>query len=86
MVDNGGSIGWAPASFLVPVDPEDLQSEAQENERLIAPERRECGVGVWVCVVWGGWGIIATGSISYDYNNFLLEQMVTLLLANEFAP
>ena len=39
MVDNRGSIGWAPASFLVPVDAEDLRTEAQENEQLIEPEK-----------------------------------------------
>ncbi len=42
MVENSGSIGWAPASFLVPVDSEDLQTEAQENEKLIKPEKGAC--------------------------------------------
>lgn len=39
MVDVGGLIGWAPASFLVPVDEEDLPEEANENEQLIGMEK-----------------------------------------------
>lgn len=43
MVDAGGVIGWAPASFLVPVDEEDLSEEAKENEQIVGWEK-------------GGWG------------------------------
>ena len=32
-------IGWAPASFLVPVDEEDLAEEAKENEKLMSSMR-----------------------------------------------
>lgn len=41
MVDASGAIGWAPASFLVPVDEEDLAEEAKENERLLCSMRGE---------------------------------------------
>ena len=43
MVDAGGVIGWAPASFLVPVDEEDLSEEAKENEQIVGWEKG--GVG-----------------------------------------
>ena len=39
MVDAQGVIGWAPASYLVPVNESDLQEEAEENEQLIEQER-----------------------------------------------
>ena len=39
MVDAGGAIGWAPASFLVPVDEGDMQDEAEENEQLVGEEK-----------------------------------------------
>ena len=39
MVDASGMIGWAPASFLVPVDEEDLAEEAKENEKLMSSMR-----------------------------------------------
>ena len=39
MVDVGGAIGWAPASFLVPVDEGDMQDEAEENEQLVGEEK-----------------------------------------------
>lgn len=38
-VDAQGLIGWAPASYLVPVNESDLQEEAEENEHLIEQER-----------------------------------------------
>ena len=41
MVDCRGSIGWAPASYLVPVDTDDLQEEAEENAQLIEQEKGE---------------------------------------------
>ena len=38
MVDAGsGSIGWAPASYLAPVDIGNKQ-EAKENKNLVGPE------------------------------------------------
>ncbi len=33
MVDADGKFGWAPASFLVPMDEEEMQEEPQENEQ-----------------------------------------------------
>ena len=39
MVDAQGVIGWAPASYLVPMNESDLQEEAEENEQLIEQER-----------------------------------------------
>ena len=39
MVDANGSLGWAPASFLVPVDESDLADEAKENEKLLSSMR-----------------------------------------------
>ncbi len=39
MVDAQGMIGWAPASYLVPMNEGDLQEEAEENEQLIEQER-----------------------------------------------
>ena len=39
MVDAQGLIGWAPASYLVPVNENDMQEEAEENEQLIEQER-----------------------------------------------
>ena len=38
-MDAQGLIGWAPASYLVPVNENDLQEEAEENEQLIEQER-----------------------------------------------
>ena len=38
-MDAQGLIGWAPASYLVPVNENDLQGEAEENEQLIEQER-----------------------------------------------
>ena len=32
MVDANGKIGWAPASYLVPVDEGDLAEEAKERD------------------------------------------------------
>ena len=47
MVDAGGvsMTGWAPASYLVPMDDNTMDEEAEENEQLIGGER-----GVFVCV------------------------------------
>ena len=39
MVDASGIKGWAPASYLVPVDDSTLQEETQENKELIGNER-----------------------------------------------
>lgn len=39
MVDANGKIGWAPASYLVPVDEGDLAEEAKENEKLMSSMR-----------------------------------------------
>ena len=39
MVDAGGKIGWAPASYLVPVDDSDFADEAKENEKLMSSTR-----------------------------------------------
>ena len=39
MVDANGMLGWAPASFLVPVDDGDLAEEAKENEQLMSSMR-----------------------------------------------
>ena len=39
MVDDHGMIGWAPASFLVPVDEGDQQTEDEENEQLIKQDK-----------------------------------------------
>ena len=35
MVDASGKLGWAPASYLVPLDDGDLAEEAKENEKLM---------------------------------------------------
>lgn len=43
-VDARGLIGWAPASYLVPVNSSDLQEEAEENETLIEQDK-----GMWQC-------------------------------------
>ena len=43
MVDANGIIGWAPASYLVPVDEEDLE-ETAENEQLVPSEK-----GMYTC-------------------------------------
>ena len=43
MVDAEGVIGWAPASFLVPVDEEDLSEAAKENEQIVGWEKGEVG-------------------------------------------
>ena len=45
MVDANGKIGWAPASYLVPVDEGDLAEEAKENEKLMSSMRGGCGEG-----------------------------------------
>ena len=43
MVDAGsGILGWAPASFLVPVDDGDLQEEAKENQQIVKEDRGWC--------------------------------------------
>ncbi|CAI8044018.1 Neutrophil cytosol factor 1, partial [Geodia barretti] len=39
MVDASGALGWAPASYLVPVDEEDIAEEKEENERLMSSMR-----------------------------------------------
>ena len=39
MVDASGIVGWAPASFLVPVDDSTLQEETQENKEIVGTER-----------------------------------------------
>lgn len=39
MIDAQGLIGWAPASYLMPVDDTDLKEEKEENETLIEQER-----------------------------------------------
>lgn len=39
MVDASGIKGWAPASYLVPVDDSTLQEETQENKEIIGNER-----------------------------------------------
>lgn len=39
MVDAQGLIGWAPASYLVPVN--ETEDEEQENKELIEQERGE---------------------------------------------
>jgi len=41
MVDAQGLIGWAPASYLMPLNATDMQEEAEENENLIEQERGE---------------------------------------------
>ena len=45
MVDANGKIGWAPASYLVPVDEGDLAEEAKENEKLMSSMRGGSGEG-----------------------------------------
>lgn len=42
MVDAQGLIGWAPASYLMPLNETDLKEEAEENEHLIEQERGMC--------------------------------------------
>ena len=39
MVDASGKLGWAPASYLVPLDDGDLAEEAKENEKLMSSVR-----------------------------------------------
>lgn len=41
MVDVSGVLGWAPASYLVPVDDGELADDAKENEKLISSMRGE---------------------------------------------
>lgn len=41
LVDASGIMGWAPASFLVPVDEDDIETDQQENEALIGSEKGE---------------------------------------------
>ena len=41
MVDANGALGWAPASYLVPLDEGDLAEEAKENEKLVSSMRGE---------------------------------------------
>ena len=47
MVDAQGLIGWAPASYLMPVEETDLKEEAEENENLIEQERGMLFRGGW---------------------------------------
>ena len=35
-------MGWAPASFLVPVDDDDLEEEAKENKAILCSMRGGC--------------------------------------------
>ena len=43
MADASGIMGWAPASYLVPVDDSTLQEESQENQELIGTEKgKDC--------------------------------------------
>lgn len=44
MIDAQGLIGWAPASYLMPINETDLKEEEEENETLIEQER---GVLIW---------------------------------------
>ena len=39
LIDIQGMIGWAPASFLVPVDKDDIENEFEENDALIGTEK-----------------------------------------------
>ena len=39
MVDAQGMKGWAPASFLLPLDEEDSRKEWEDNQQLISSER-----------------------------------------------
>lgn len=35
MVDASGIMGWAPASYLVPVDDSTLHEETKENQEIV---------------------------------------------------
>ena len=52
MVDSSGIKGWAPASYLVPVDDSTLQEETQENKELVGNERGTTQLLIWcsLCV------------------------------------
>ena len=54
-MDAQGLIGWAPASYLVPVNENDLEEEAEENENLIEQER---GESISLMVIAEGTGVI----------------------------
>ena len=49
MVDASGIKGWAPASYLVPVDDSTLQEETQENKELIGDERGKLAANTVYC-------------------------------------
>ena len=38
-MDAGGSIGWAPASYLAPANKSDYEEEKEENDQLIEQEK-----------------------------------------------
>ena len=48
MVDASGALGWAPASYLVPVDEEDIAEEKEENERLMSSMRGQPSKSVFM--------------------------------------
>ena len=48
MVDANGALGWAPASYLVPVDEEDIAEEKKENERLMCSMRGQPSKSVFM--------------------------------------
>ena len=55
MVDARGIIGWAPASFLVPISENDIQEEEEENQQLIEQERGKkllLRPTVCCCICW----------------------------------
>ena len=39
MVDAQGLIGWAPASYLIPLSETDKQEDDKENEKLIEQDK-----------------------------------------------
>lgn len=39
MVDASGIMGWAPASYLVPVDDSTLKEETQENLEIVGNDK-----------------------------------------------
>lgn len=38
-VDAQGMLGWCPASYLVPVEEDDIDGEKEENEAVIGKEK-----------------------------------------------
>ena len=90
MVDAGGVIGWAPASFLVPVDEEDLSEEAKENEQIVGWEKGGWGnranstkLFKGLCISWGAknfQGVTQVGGHLYIFRGLHISPMGVIYL------